>query len=56
MQVQEIERLGIGLDLGIHDLALQRDLPADMEDRFLRIEKRRRRPRPDHDAVSLRRV
>ena len=40
MQVQKIERLGIGLDLGIHDLALQRDLAADMEDRLLRIEKR----------------
>jgi hypothetical protein len=40
VQVQKIERLRLGLDLGIDDLALQRDLAADVEDRFLRIEQR----------------
>ena len=49
VQVQEIERLGIGLDLDIHDLALQRDLAGDVEDRFLGVEQRP----VEHDGAVL---
>ena len=40
MQVEQVERLGVRLDLCFHDLALQRHLALDVEHRLLRVEQR----------------